>query len=121
MTFKNPIVRRGYALCVLAQVTQIIANEGKLRFLWVHRFNAAYPFDGLRLEDITSKTIDSIRWINDDSTIPKAFHDCLDMTWLWIYWMKVYQHNGIGDRISKNEQMDLFNMLYPFVKIGKVY
>jgi hypothetical protein len=35
--------------------------------------------------------------------------------------MKVYQHNGIGDRISKNEQMDLFNMLYPFVKIGKVY
>jgi hypothetical protein len=77
----------------MAQVTQVIADKGKIGLLWCNAFNLANPLDGLVLKYITSEPIDRIGGVNNQPALFQELRDLPYQTVLRILWMDMYQHN----------------------------
>jgi hypothetical protein len=68
MFFEHTVERCGNALCIVAQVTQVITDKTQLRLLRGHIFDHTYFIDSLLMKYVTAQTINSVRRVNDNTT-----------------------------------------------------
>ena len=79
---------------------QIITDKGKICFLRLNIFYLADLFNGFMLIDITTKPIDSIGWINNNSPIFEAIHHLANQSLLGVIRVNVYEH-GLKSNMRK--------------------
>jgi hypothetical protein len=71
----------------IAEVTQIIANKGKLRLVWIDLLDVTNSLNCSVLKNVATKTVNGVGRINDYSPSVKTFNHRFDNAWLGIFRM----------------------------------
>jgi hypothetical protein len=73
-------------------MAEIIADNGEVCFLRFNPPDFTDFFNGFGVTDITSHTINSIRWVDYDATLFQDINNLLNKFFIWIVRIDLNQH-----------------------------